>query len=699
MRALWQDIRYGLRMLAKSPGFTAVVVVILAVGIGANTAVFSVVNAVVLRPLPYPEGHRLVVLQERVGNDESGLAHARFLFCREQDQVFDRMGAFWGCRPYVKGVENARYISGGTVSPDVFPVLGVSPLLGRGFLPNEDQPGSDSVILLSYAFWQSDLGGTPEAMGKTVTLDGKDYTIIGVMPPNFNFPIGQRRAFWIPLIFERSAVWPSGRPVRGLARLKKGGTLEQARAALAVIGDRLKETDPKAGVVTVRRMLDERLGAHQRLLWLLLGAAGFVLLIACTNVASLLLARATMRQHEVALRVTLGASRARLLRQMLTESLLLSVGGGALGLLVTFWTVKGLVRLCPAEIPRLAETRVDLTVLVFTLAVSILTGLVFGVMPACRASDVHVSRTLKEGLTRSSTGRGWRRLHGGLVIVQTGLSLVLLIGAALLIRTWITLQTADLGFEPEHAMTVEICTPESMHSDPKHCHAFCQMLLRQVRTLPGVRSAALTDFLALGAGNKGTPFSIIGRPPENPDELPRDMPLFVSDGFFETMGVRLLKGRTFTEADLREPVDAVVIDENLAKKYFAGIDPIGQKIDLGNMQPTIIGVVSALKDFQHLDPLVDKIFLPWTRSSLLVVLIVRTDGDPMQLTGAIRAGRGFGQRCRGCHFCRAGGIPVRHDRAPAFQRGSAEPVRGHGLGPGVGRNLRASAIQHRAADP
>jgi putative ABC transport system permease protein len=421
--------------------------------------------------------------------------------------------------------------------------------------------------------------------------------------------------------------------------LQKGGTLEQARAAMAVIGDRLKETDPKAGVVTVRRMLEERLGANQRLLWLLLGAAGFVLLIACTNVASLLLARVTMRQHEVALRVTLGASRARLLGQMLTESLLLSVGGGVLGLLVTFWTVKGLVGLCPAEIPRLAETRMDLTVLVFTLAVSLLTGLVFGVMPACRASDVQVSRTLKEGLTRSSTGRGWRRLHGGLVIAQTGLSLVLLIGAALLIRTWITLQRADLGFEPEHAMTVDICPPESMYSDPNHCHTFCQMLLRQVRTLPGVRSAAMTDFLAfgMGEGNNASPFPIIGRPPANPDELPRGMHLFVSDGFFETMGVRLLKGRTFTEADLREPVDAVVIDENLAKKYFAGMDPIGQKIGLGNMQPTIIGVVSALKDFRHLDPRVGKIFLPWTRSFSHMVLIVRADGDPMQLTGAIRA--------------------------------------------------------------
>ncbi len=639
MTTLWQDIRYGVRMLMKSRAFTVAAVLTLALGIGANTAVFSVVNAVVLRPLPYPEGRRLVVLQERVRNHESGMAHARFLFCREQKPVFDRMGAFWGCRPYVKGIENARYISGVTVSPDVFPVLGVSSLLGRGFLPNEDQPGSDSVIVLSHAFWQSDFGGTPEAIGKTVTLDGKNYTIIGVMPPSFHFPIGQDRAFWIPLILERDDMWPAGRPVRGLARLKKSGTLEQARAAMAVISDRLKQTDPEAGVVTVRRMLDERLGTNQRLLWLLLGAAAFVLLIACTNVASLLLARATMRQHEVAMRVALGASRARLLRQMLTESLLLSIIGGGLGLLVTFWTVKGLVRLCPADIPRLAETRVDLPVLAFTLAVSVLTGLIFGVMPACRASDVSVSRTLKEGVTRSSTGRGWRRLHGGLVIAQTGLSLVLLIGAALLIRTWIALQSEDLGFEPEHAMTVEVCPPESMYSDPNHCHTFCRTLLRQVRTLPGVRSAAMTELLALGMGedyNAGS-FSIIGRSPEDPDKSTRGMHLFVSDGFFETMGVRLLKGRTFTEADLREPISAVVIDETLARKYLSDVDPIGEKIDFGGIQLTIVGVVSALKDFQHLDPRAGKIFLPWTRSFCAMVLVVRADGDPMQLAGAIRS--------------------------------------------------------------
>ncbi|MEN6426927.1 MAG: ABC transporter permease [Phycisphaerales bacterium] len=639
MTTLWYDVRYGFRMLARSPGFTLVVVLIFAVGIGASTAVFSVVNAVILRPLPYPDGHRLVVLRERSRNKEIFILHARLLFCRDQNQVFERVGAFWGCRPHVTGIAEARHVRGATVSADMFPLLGVSPLLGRVFLPGEDQPGNDRVIVLSHAFWQSDFGGDPNAVGKTVALDGKDHTIVGVMPPSFEFPFGQRRVFWVPLVLEQDSDWPSGRPVAGLARLKRDVTLEQARAAMAVISDRLKETDPEANVVAVRRLLDERLGANRQLLWLLLGAAGFVLLIACTNVASLLLARATIRQAEMAMRVAVGASRNRVVRQVLTESLLLSVAGGMLGLLVTFWTVRGLVRLCPADIPRLDETSVDGAVLAFTLGAVVLTGLLSGVVPACRASDVRIGNILREGRTRSSTGRGWQRLHGGLVIVQTGLSLVLLIGAALLIRTWIALQRVDLGFEPEHAMTAEIALPESRYSDPNQRHAFCETLLQRVRTLPGIRSAGVTDLLALGVGesNNGAPFSIIGQPPADPDESPVAMCLFATPGFLESMGVRLLKGRPLTESDMQEPVDSVIIDENVARKYFAGIDPIGLKISLYEMKPAIIGVVSALKDFEHLDPRVGKIFLPLTQSNQFMVLVVRTEGDPMQLAGAIRS--------------------------------------------------------------
>ena len=518
MAILWQDIKYLGRMLARSPGFAAIVVLILAVGIGATTAVFSVVNAVLLRPLPYPNARGLVALYEQPRAEPTNPLHGRFLLWRRQNQVFEQMGVYWGCRPYITGIDRARHVAGITVSPDVLSLLGVPPLLGRGFLPAEDQAGNERVIVLSHSFWRDDFGGAPDAIGKTVTLDGQSHTIVGVMPPRFQFPPDSSRYFWVPLVFERSSNWPEGKPVAVVARLKKETTLAQARAAMTVIANRLKETDPKVAPITVERILDRRLGANRQLLWLLLGAAGLVLLIACTNVASLLLARATVRKREMAMRVALGAVRTRLLRQMLTESLLLSVAGGVLGLLVTFGTVKGLVRLCPADIPHLKEASVDGTVLAFTLGVSVLTGLFFGVVPACRASDVHVSRILKEGQTRSSTGRGWRRLHGGLVIAQTGLSLILLIGAALLVRTWIALQRVDLGFEPKNMLAAEIALGAITDQEPQRCHAFFDPLLERVRALPGVQSAGYVDLFVLGTNDGGGPLVRRGPAARGPRE-------------------------------------------------------------------------------------------------------------------------------------------------------------------------------------
>jgi putative ABC transport system permease protein len=637
MGTLWQDIRYGLRRLGENPGFAAVVVLILAVGIGANTAVFSVVNAVILRPLPYADADRLVTLYERPRTLELATLHARFLLWREQSQVFEHMAASSGRRPYVTGVDRARHVQATAVSPDLFPMLGVQPLLGRGFLPDEDQPGNDRVVILSHAFWRDDLGGTPDAIGKTLVLDGRSHTIIGVMPPSFLFPAVTERAFWVPLVDERSPDWPLGGFVYALGRLKKGRTLAQAQAAMDVIAERVKQTDPEAGAITVRRLLDRRLGANRHLLWLLLGTAGFVLLIGCTNVASLLLARATVRQREMAMRVALGAPRTRLLRQMLRESLLLSLAGGVLGLLVTFGTVKGFVRLCPADIPRLQETSVDRAVLAFTLGVSVLTGLLFGVVPAYRASDVRISHVLKEGQTRSSTGRGWQRLHGGLIMAQTGLSLILLIGAVLLLRTWIALQGLDLGFRARNVVRVEVTLPGSRYGDPARRQAFFEPLLERVRTLPGVRGAGWTDMLLLGIGERGTPFSILGRPPVRPEESPSGKLVFVGPGFFEALDMKLVKGRTFTPEDMQPTAHNVVVDEDLVHRYFGDGDPLGQRIVLLDGEHAIVGVVGTLRDFRHLEPRVGAVFWPLLQYQQDMSLLVRTDGDPMQMAGTIRA--------------------------------------------------------------
>jgi predicted permease len=637
MGTLWQDIRYAGRMLARSPGLAVVVVLILAVGIGANTAVFSVVNAVILRPLPYPDAGRLVALSERPRAEPTHTLHGRFLSWREQNQVFEQMGAYWGCRPYIKGIDRARYVRGTPVSPGLLALLGVPPLLGRGFVSNEDQPGKERVMVLSNSFWREDFGGDPDVIGKVVTLDGQSHTIVGVMPPHFQFPPDSSRSFWVPLVFEQDSNWPLGKPVEVVARLKKGTTLAQAQAAMTVIANRLRETDPKAAPITVGRMLDRRLGANRQLLWLLLGAAALVLLIACTNVASLLLARATVRQREIAMRVALGASRPRLLRQMLTESLLLSMVGGVLGLLVTFGTVRGIVQLCPADIPRLKDAGVDGMVLAFTLVVSVLTGLFFGVVPACRASDVHVSRILKEGQTRSSTGRGWRRLHGGLVIAQIGLSLILLIGAALLIRTWIALQRVDLGFDPKNVLSAEITLGAITDQDQQHCHAFFDPLLERVRALPGVQAAGYVDLFVLGMNEGGGPVSIVGHPPAAPEKAPLAHHLFVRPGFFETMGARLLKGRTFTEEDMRETTHPAIIDEDVVRKVFGDLDPIGQRIQFGDREFTVIGVVRTLRDFRHLGPVTGMMYLPHTRYYGFMCLLVRAQRDALQLVAPIRA--------------------------------------------------------------
>jgi putative ABC transport system permease protein len=637
MTILGQDLRYACRMLARSPGFTALVVVILAVGIGANTAVFSVVNAVILRPLPYADAHRLVALMERPRTQETPPAHGRLLLWRHQNDVFERLGAYTGRRSYIRGIDKPRYVGGIAVSSDVLPLLGVPPLLGRGFLPDEDQPGNDQAIILSHSLWRDDFGGAPDAIGKIVSLDGKSYTVIGVMPPGFGFPFGTSRSFWVPLVYQQTRDWPSGEPVFGVARLKKECTLEQARAAMAVIAQRLKETDPEAAPITVERLLDKKLGANRPLLWLLLGAAGFVLLIACTNVASLLLARATVRQREMAMRVALGAMRTRLLRLMLTESLLLSVAGGVLGLLVTFGTVKGLVRLCPADIPRLKEASVDGTVLGFTLGVSMLTGLFFGVVPACRASDVQVSRILKEGQTRSATGRGWRRLHGGLVIAQTGLSLILLIGAALLVRTWIALQRVDLGFEPKNLLSAEIALGGITDQEPQRCHAFFDPLLERVRALPGVQSAGYVDLFVLGINDGGGPLSIVGQPPADPEKPRLAHCLYVRPGFFETMDARLLKGRTFTEEDMRETTHPAIIDQDVVRKHFGNLDPIGQRIQFNGLEHTIVGVIATLRDFHHLGPVTGIVYCPHTQYYAFMCLLVRAEHDPAQLIGPIRA--------------------------------------------------------------
>ena len=657
MSTFWRDVRYGFRMVGRNPGFAALIIGILAVGIAANTALFSVVNAVMLRPLPYQDSHELVwIRQPGVDRTEQFRHRPNFLYLREHNHVFESVAGYHGNRLYVRGIESPHQVVSCDVTANLFSLLGVQPIQGRGFGPEDEKPESPRVVVVSHAFWRDYLGADPNAVGRNLNLtaltpnadwrfdlEAGTHTIVGVMPPGFSFPFHMPVQFWRAMVFPEGPVLPSDWPAIPLARLKKGITPERARADLAVLASRLRHTesaDAAPNVVEVYRFLDGLVRHHRKLPLLLLGAAGFVLLIACANVANLFLVRATVRQREMAMRMALGAGRGRLMCQMLTESLLLSLAAGLLGLLLTFCSVKGLVGLCPADIPRLQETSVDLRVLGFTLGVSLLTGLLFGVVPAWRASDIGVNETLKQGTGRTTGGRRWRRLHDGLVVGQLGLSLVLLIGAALLIRTLAALQAVDLGFQPRDLLTVSVDLPWAKYAETDQCNGFYGPLLERIRTLPSVRSVGgpVDDWDPAGIFSSpdafGTDFTIAG--PTGPGQRRSARWLSVTPGFFDAVGMRWRAGRAFDDLD----PDAIVIDETLARACFPESDPLGQTFitddSSGQHVHTIAGVVDTIRCFDAPGPVMGTVYTRGTAYSQRAVLLVRTDGDPMRLAPAIR---------------------------------------------------------------
>jgi len=657
MTTLWQDVRYGLRIVARSPGFAALVVGILAVGIAVNTALFSVVNAVMLRPLPYKDSHELVhIRQSDIDRTEQFRHRPNFFYLREHNKVFESVAGICGQLLYVHGIEAPHQVLGGDVTANFFSLLGVQPYLGRGFVPEDEKPGSPRVAVVSYAFWRDHLGADPNAIGRNLiftnprpgedyryaSLDSSTHTVVGVMPPDFSY-LGKSIPIWRAMIFPEAPARPYDPPVIPVARLKKGVTPEQASADLGVLASRLRHTelaDAAPHIVDVYRFLYGLVYHHRRLPLLLLGAAGFVLLIACANVANLFLARASVRQREMALRMALGAGRGRLIRQMLTESLLLSLAAGGLGLVLTFCSVKGLVALCPADIPRLQETNVDLRVLAFTLGVSVLTGLLFGLVPAWRASDIGVNETLKQGTGRTTGTRRWRHLHDGLVVSQLGLSLVLLIGAALLIRTLVALQTVDLGFPPRNLLTMHIELPYAKYTETDQCNGFFGPLFERIRTLPAVRSVGgrVDDYsgtdITSSSGAYEKNFTITG--PTGPGQPRSARWVSVTPGFFDAVGMRRLAGRAFDDQD----PNAIVIDETLARECFPDGNPLGQTFVMddwsGQHVHTVAGVVGTIRSFAAPGPVMGTVYTRGTEYSKWAAVLVRTDGDPMRLVPAIR---------------------------------------------------------------
>src|SRR5919199_1098427 len=523
MGTLWQDIRYGFRMLRKKPGFTAVAILALALGIGANTAIFSVVNAVLLRPLPFKDPGRVVMVWlkgvEAAGGDRVPLSVADFLDWRARAGAFERVAFFSPGDFNYTGGDAPEQVRGAVASADFFNVLGEQAEMGRTFLAEEEKPGAARAVVVSHGFWQRRLGSDSRAVGRAITLDSQPYTVVGVMPARFDFPredVELWAAYQIQPPSRRGPYW-----LQGVARVREGVTLEQARAEMNALPDPERPNQPPQGErFNVLPVGDYLVGDVRPALLMLLGAVALMLLIAAANVANLTLARAASRDKEVAIRTALGASRARLVRQLLTESLLLALAGGATGLLLAVWGVELLLALNPGRIHRLQQATLDGRVLAWTAAVSLLSGVVFGLASALQASKPELNETLKEGGRGSTESRGRRRVRGALVVAEMALALMLLIGAGLLVRSFLSLRGVDPGVNPSHVVTMRVSLPWTKYGEPGQRLSLYQQLLARVGGVPGVESVALASSLPPDKQTVSDNFSIEGRPPQQDRELP-----------------------------------------------------------------------------------------------------------------------------------------------------------------------------------
>jgi predicted permease len=647
---LWQDLRYGLRVLAKNPGFTLVAVVTLALGIGANSAIFSVVNTVLLRPLPYKDPERLVMIWEdasKLGFPRDTPAAANFVDWREQNRVFEGMSAIAEESFNLTGAGEPERIDGRRVSANLFALLGVEPRLGRAFLPEEDSPGAGRVVVMSHALWQRRFGSDEKVLGKAITLNGESYTVVGVMPQGFQFP-SREDELWVPIAFTPQEAANRGRHyLQVVARLKPGVGVGQAQAEMSNISARLQQQHPDSNAdlgAAVVPLHEQLVGKIKPALLVLLGAVGFVLLIACANVANLLLARAASRQKEIALRVALGASRWRLVRQFLTESVLLAALGGGAGLLLSLWGVKLLKAFIPESVSQVRAVAVDARVLLFTLVVTLLTGLVFGLAPATQASHFDLNETLKEGGRDTASGSRGKRIRGLLVVSEVAVSLVLLIGAGLLINSFVRLRGVDPGFRAANLLTMRIVLPQQKYPDAARRAAFYTELIRRAEPLPGVKAAAVTNWIPLAAmQGDSVGISIEGQPDLGP-RRPTVATRVVSPDYFRTMGIQLLRGRDFDERQDRADTPAVVIiNETMARRLFAGADPLEKRVTPGS--PTspedwcrVVGVVKDVRQFELSAEPKPQMYMLYSQADFFAPrhLVVSTSVEPSSLASAVR---------------------------------------------------------------
>ena len=655
METLLQDIRYGVRMLLKRPSFTLIAVVALALGIGANTAIFSVVNAVLLRPLPFAEAGRLMNVWEtnpQRGQTRAAVSYPDFADWREQNHSFDYMSTYHDSDFILTGGGEPLRLLGAVVNADLFPLLGAQPAIGRTFRPDEDKPGEGGrVVVLGHGLWQRQFGSDPNVVGRAVTLNGNSYTVVGVMPAGFTFPIESTPIeLWTTVAEDASGKEPitgmrGAHYMNVIARLKPGVTEAQAQGEMDTISARLAQQYPDTNAhrgTNVMSALESLVGDVRPALLILLGAVGCVLLIACANVANLLLARATTRHKEIAIRAALGASRLRVVRQLLTESVLLALAGGALGLLVALWGGDLLMALSGDELPRATQINLDWRVLGFTLLVSCVTGVLFGLVPALHAARFDLTESLKEGGRTGGEGGRRNRVRGALIVAEVAVALVLLVGAGLLVESLRRLQQVNPGFDAHNVLTATVSLPEAQYKTEQQVE-FYRNLRERIAQLPGVTSASVVFPLPLGGDRIGISFETEGRPLPKSD-LPVTELRMVTPDYFRTLNIPLVKGRDFTVRDDARAPGVIIVNEAFARKFFPDEDPIGHRVKPGistdendPVMREIVGVVGNVKHKSLSAAVEPEAYVPHAQIPFgSMTLVVKTAGDASGLAGAVR---------------------------------------------------------------
>lgn len=666
MEVILHNIHYSIRSLIKRPGFTSVAVIVLALGIGANTAIFSVVNSVLLRPLQYQNPDELVKVRTTNlsrGLNDFGISMPDFREWRTRNRVFDQIAAFSIESYNISSGTQPERVDGAMVSANLFPLLGVNPIQGRSFFNEEETFGNHRVALISHSLWQNRFSSDPNLIGQAITINSEKFVVIGILPQGFNYP-SRNVQVWTPLSIPqdhenntRGNYWLSV-----IGRLKSGVTIEQASADMTSVAEQIeKEVDGIKGIgVRIVSLREDTVGDVETGLWVLLAAVGFVLLIACANVANLMLVRAAARQKEIAIRLSLGATRSRIVQQLLTESMLTGLVGGGLGLTLALWGVDALVKLSPDNLPRLSEVTVDSSVFIFTFVLSLATGAIFGIIPAIQASKADINSVLKDGSRGSAAAGHSNRARASLVIVEVAMSLVLLIGAGLMINSFIRLTQIDPGFKSENILTMFVALPETRYpiEQPDARRAFFEQLEEKVKTLPGVESVAQTTGLPMTGVGWGKMFTVEGRPaPSSLEQIPIIEYRQTNTDYFQTLSIPLIQGRYFNQQDTRDSFPVAIINETLARQHFPNEDPIGkvvvpgppeEMIPAGILPPgfrfvrfTVVGVVKDVKYFGLTAQIRPELYSLHNQDKSgpfnSMFLAIRTSSEPTALTAAVRA--------------------------------------------------------------